>query len=84
MSRDIEDKIIAALEPMVEDKGAELLDVMYIQEHGHWILRLFVDTPSGITIGEITSITREANPILDEEDIISSNYSLEVSSPGPG
>lgn len=83
MSRDIEYKLIELLEPMVEDNGAELLDVLYLQEHGRWVLRLYVDTPGGITIGEVTDITREAGPILDVEDIIPHSYSLEVSSPGP-
>ncbi len=83
MSRDIENKIIALLEPMVEDCGAELLDVLFLQEDGRWVLRLYVDTPAGITIGKVTKITREAGPILEEEDVISQGYSLEVSSPGP-
>jgi ribosome maturation factor RimP len=49
---------------------------------GRGILRLFVDRPGGINLGEITRISRVVADLLDVHDLISGSYTLEVSSPG--
>ena len=41
-----------------------------------------LDRPGGIDLGAITQATRRISNLLDEADIISSAYTLEVSSPG--
>lgn len=45
-------------------------------------VEVFVDSDSGMTINKCTSISRYIGKILEEEDLISSKYTLEVSSPG--
>lgn len=78
----IEDKVKALAEPFLNDRGMELVDLQYTTEHGQKILRLFIDKPGGITIDDLSDVSREFGTILDVEDPIPQRYNLEVSSPG--
>ena len=73
-----------ALQPMVDERGFELVDVEYVKEGSNWYLRAFIDKPGGISIDDIEPISRELSEKLDQEDFISDAYILEVSSPGLG
>ena len=70
------------LRPVVEDLGYELVDLQLKTDHGRRVLRLLVDRPGGITLGECASLSREVNPHLEVADPIRGSYVLEVSSPG--
>lgn len=69
-------------EPILEQKGLELVDVEYKMEYGRWILRLFIDKPEGITVDDCGDVSGELGTLLDVKDIVSHAYNLEVSSPG--
>ncbi len=68
--------------PVVEGEGYEIYDVEYVKEGPHWFLRLFVSRDSGVDIDDCETISRALSTLLDEKDCISTNYFLEVSSPG--
>jgi ribosome maturation factor RimP len=70
--------------PLLESQGAELVDLQYSRpKRGQGVLRLFVDRPGGgITLEEITRISRIVSGLLDVRDVIPGSYNLEVSSPG--
>lgn len=86
MSRreEYEAKTEALLQPMVDERGFELVDVEYVKEGSNWYLRAYIDKPGGISIDDIEPISRELGDKLDQEDFISDTYILEVSSPGLG
>ena len=86
MSRreEYEAKTEALLQPMVDERGFELVDVEYVKVGSNWYLRAFIDKPGGISIDDIEPISRELSEKLDQEDFISDAYILEVSSPGLG
>ncbi len=69
-------------EPLLSQKGMELVDVEYKMEHGQWVLRFFIDKSGGITVEDCSDVSREIGVILDVKDIITHAYNLEVSSPG--
>ena len=46
------------------------------------MLNIYADTFQGITLDEITKLTREINDLLDIHDVIDGAYRLTVSSPG--
>jgi ribosome maturation factor RimP len=69
-------------EPVADDLGLEIVDVVYTNVQGRWILRIFIDKPGGVMIDDCSSLSRELGTILDVEEIIPRRYSLEVSSPG--
>ena len=84
MSRreEYEQKTEELLEPIVKENGFELVDVEYVKEAGTWYLRAYIDKPGGITVDDCEEVSRALSDLLDEEDFISENYILEVSSPG--
>ena len=76
------DELAAMLEPTVERLGFELadLDVRLASQDG--LIRLFIDKPDGIGVEDCETVSRAVSALLDVEDPIPGNYSLEVSSPG--
>lgn len=86
MSRreEYEAKTEALIQPIVDEKGFELVDVEYVKEGSNWYLRAYVDKPGGILINDLESVSRELSDKLDEKDFIADAYILEVSSPGLG
>jgi len=66
----------------VTELGYSLWDVEYVKEGAAWYLRITIDSPNGIGIGDCEAVYRGINPILDEKDPIEWAYTLEVMSPG--
>lgn len=80
-------QIANLLSPTVEALGLELLGIEYLPAPGGALLRLYIDVPAGdegrlVGIDDCEAVSREVSAQLDVEDPISSNYTLEVSSPG--
>ena len=78
---EIEDKIAAIVEPLVQESALELVDVEYVQER-EWYLRIFIDKLGGIGIEDCEQLSRKLEPVFDELDFLKQAYYLEVSSPG--
>jgi len=70
------------LEPTVESLSFELLGVEFVRAGKHSTLRLFIDHADGINVDHCAEVSRQVSAILDVEDPISTEYNLEVSSPG--
>lgn len=70
------------IEPVLETEGMELVDLEFKQEGGRRVLRLYIDTPEGVTLDDCETASRQIGALLDLEDPISHRYHLEVSSPG--
>lgn len=78
----LRDRLQALLEPLLADLGYELVLLEFAPQSGSALLRLYIDSPGGITLEDCTRVSREVAAILDVEDPISTPYQLEVSSPG--
>jgi ribosome maturation factor RimP len=70
------------LEPAVVDLGYELIGVEWVGSRRGPVLRLSVDSPSGVNAQDCASISERVSPVLDVSDPIDARYTLEVSSPG--
>lgn len=68
--------------PFIQSLGLELWDVQYVKEGSQWYLRFFIDKPGGVTVDDCAALTRAVTKPLDQADLISTSYMLEVSSPG--
>lgn len=77
-----EQKLTDMLRPAVEETGKELLGIEFISAGNNSVLRLFIDHENGIDVDDCAEVSRQVGAILDVEDPISSEYNLEVSSPG--
>lgn len=76
-------RLTELIQPYLLAQGVELVDLEFTQpRRGRATLRLFVDRAGGITLDEITRVSRVMGELLDVHDPISSSYTLEVSSPG--
>ena len=79
---DIE-KIRKIIEPIIRNEGLELFDVIIQKEKGQRFLRIFIDNlEREIKISDCETISNLVSYALDNENIISQHYNLEVSSPG--
>jgi len=68
--------------PMLEEAGAELVEIQVVPGAQQVQLRLFVDRPAGITVGECGRLSRRIARELDLLPGLAGGYRLEVSSPG--
>ncbi|HAN08913.1 MAG TPA: ribosome maturation factor RimP [Acidimicrobiaceae bacterium] len=72
------DKILQLVAPIVSDAGYELYDV----QRNDSTLSVLVQGLDGVSIDELTNLSRAVSALLDEHDPIPGRYTLEVSSPG--
>ncbi len=77
-----EKKVLAILEPILEEKALELADLEFVKEGPNWYLRVYIDKDGGVTIEDCENVSRILEKKLDETDPIEQAYILEVSSPG--
>ena len=75
-------ELIKLLEPTVDHLGYELTDLELKLGGRDGLVRLFIDAQNGIGVEDCETVSRQVSAILDVEDPIPGNYTLEVSSPG--
>lgn len=70
------------LRPTVTALGYDLWGVEYAAQGRHSVLRVYIDRPAGITVDDCAAVSEQVSGLLDVEDPITGEYTLEVSSPG--
>jgi ribosome maturation factor RimP len=80
--KEIVDQVRALADPILMNAGIELVDIEYRREARGWVLRLYIDKDGGVTLDDCSRVSHEIGRGLDVEDLISTPYTLEVSSPG--
>ena len=76
------DEIQKLIEPTIERLGYELTDLEVRLSGQGGLLRLTIDKPEGIDLDDCEKVSHAVSALLDVEDPVPGNYSLEVSSPG--
>lgn len=76
------DQLNELLGPLVSALGYELWELEYVQRAGGAVLRLYIDSPDGISLDDCERVSRAVSERLDSDDPIPGQYTLEVSSPG--
>ncbi len=76
------DALQALLEPAVKAADCTLWGLEFVSQGRHSVLRLFIDSETGITLDDCEAVSRQVSAVLDVEDPIKTEYNLEVSSPG--
>lgn len=76
------EQLQAMLAPVVESLGYQCWGVEFISQGRHSVLRIYIDHANGILVDDCEAVSRQVSALLDVEDPISSEYTLEVSSPG--
>jgi ribosome maturation factor RimP len=68
--------------PILESMSLSLWDMEFQKQGPKWLLRIYIDRESGVTLNDCESVSRDLSAVLDVEDIIPHAFTLEVSSPG--
>ena len=68
--------------PVVTGLGFECWGIEFVSQGKHSVLRVYIDKEGGILVDDCAEVSRQVSSVLDVEDPISSEYTLEVSSPG--
>jgi ribosome maturation factor RimP len=77
------EKLIEIVRVAVEPLGYELVGVEFLsQGRGGSLLRIYIDHENGIGVEDCAKVSHQVSGVMDVEDPIQENYSLEVSSPG--
>jgi ribosome maturation factor RimP len=81
------DALMRLLEPAVEALDYELVDVEFAREGRGGTLRLYIERRPvaagvGVTVDDCARVSHAVSQVLEAQDPIKGNYTLEVSSPG--
>ena len=78
----LRDDLTVLLQPTVADLGLELWELEYLPRSNGALLRLYIDSPQGVTVDDCANVSHAVSAVLDATDPIPGHYTLEVSSPG--
>ncbi len=67
-----------AIEPVLKEKEIFVDSVEYVKEGTYYFLRIVLDQVNGIDLDTIVMATNLINPIVDELDLFSESYILDV------
>jgi ribosome maturation factor RimP len=82
METALHDRLIAQFEPVLAERGYELIEVEFVPGAGGGTLRIYIDSPDGIDVDDCGDVSHVVSELLDADDPFPGAYSLEVSSPG--
>ncbi len=80
----IEEKVRDLLEKEIKKAGYILDKVTYTKENKVWTLTLIIDKEGYININDCLKVNKIVDPLLDEADLISESYVLDVCSKEKG
>jgi len=88
-SADVVAQVRAVASRVAGAYGLEIFDVQLRRESGGMVLRVQIDRPGpaataedSVSVGDCAHVSRDLSAILDVEDLVTTSYILEVSSPG--
>lgn len=82
-SNNIKERLVAIVKPVIEELGLELFDIEISGRGRRSHLKIFIDSNrNGVTVDDCAEVSREIEALLEVNDIFTSSYILEVSSPG--
>jgi ribosome maturation factor RimP len=82
MSNSRQDKLTELLRPAVEGLGYELVGIEHLPMGKHTVLRIYIDSSNGITVSDCSQVSHQVSGVLEVEEPIKGQFTLEVSSPG--
>ena len=82
MNETVAERVWEIAEPVVTHEGLEMVDVEYRRESRGMVLRLYLDREGGVSLDDLSRVSRQIGDLLDVHDTVPGTYTLEVSSPG--
>ncbi|WP_024871144.1 ribosome maturation factor RimP [Tolumonas lignilytica] len=78
----LEQRLTELLDAPVVALGYELWGIEFIRAGKHSTLRVYIDHANGVSVDDCAEVSHQVSALLDVEDPITTEYYLEVSSPG--
>lgn len=78
----LEQRLTELLDAPIVALGYELWGIEFIRAGKHSTLRVYIDHANGISVDDCAEASHQVSALLDVEDPITTEYYLEVSSPG--
>ncbi|MBM4170515.1 MAG: hypothetical protein FJ214_01430 [Ignavibacteria bacterium] len=75
-------QIFAKFEEIVASLGCLLIDLQFRGDDRFRIVEVYIDNEKGITTDDCSAVSRALNEVIQLENLIDSNFRLDVSSPG--
>ena len=79
---EVREEVRQLAEPLSAEAGFELVDVELVVQGRQRIVRVLLDKPGGVTLGDCAAFSRRLADGLDMNQTVAGSYRLEVSSPG--
>ena len=76
------DQLTEMIRPVVEGLGCELWGIERLSTGRFSILKIYIDAVEGVDIEDCARVSRQVSSLLDVEEPVTGEYTLEVSSPG--
>jgi len=78
----VSDQLTELIQPVVEGLGCELWGIERQSSGRSSTLKVYIDAEVGVDIEDCARISRQLSSLLDVEEPLKGEYTLEVSSPG--
>ncbi len=78
----MKDELETLIEPVVTGLGCRLWGIERLVQGRYSVLKVYIDADQGVDIDDCARVSRQLGAVLDVEEPIKGNYTLEVSSPG--
>lgn len=78
----IENQVLEIIEKPIRELGYINVSVTYTHENGTNYLRVLIDKDDVVSLDDIVAVNDLISPLLDQADLISGQYMLDVSSCG--
>lgn len=75
-------QLIELIRPIVESLDFVFWGLEFTIQGRHTLLRVYIDHAEGINVDDCAEVSRQISAVMDVEDPIAQEYTLEVSSPG--
>ncbi len=79
---DVQEKLRQTLEEIAASQGLFLVEVKFFRHGGTLQIKVIVDKNGGILLIDCAKVSKALSKYIEEAQILDSNFSIEVSSPG--
>ena len=76
------DQLNELIRPVVEAMGCVLWGIEQLSMGRYSTVKIYIDSQKGVDIEDCAKVSRQVSGLLDVEDPMNGEYTLEVSSPG--
>ena len=78
----IEENIVTISNEIAEKLGYFVIEILFRGDNRKRIIEVYVDAEKNISADDLAEISREINSVIEEKNLLTKSYRLDVSTPG--